>query len=219
MSKYDLWKDCQYWPKHRFKKNVCIACGFKKPQPFNPVSKLDPAKSSLECRIDKILLFRQEIASFDYGWMDYAASPADVYDGYTVSGCFGDQTLMFPSSPLKGEKKREKRKLNKVAKAIEFYEKTWPLVRKTLDEILTNKNLKPIIRGHVEMFLRSLIFFDDTLTRHQTEQLVAAYTYYYLKLPERQIAEEPDSLFPHVTRKTLRKWVGFVKRFEYVSLG
>jgi len=221
MSKYDLWKDCPYWPKHRFKKNVCIGCGLKKPQLYNPTSQIDPERDTLEYRINKILLLRQEILAFDYSWSwSCDLTPADFYGAYEYSGYFGKRKLkIFPSAPLKGERRKAKRRLSKLARAIQFYEKNWPRVKENLDEILATRKLKPYIRERVETFLRSLMFFRYTLTKKQTEKLVAAYAYYHLKLPERQIAEDPDSLFPNITRKTLRKWVKFVRKFEKASLG
>lgn len=221
MPKFDLWRDCPYWPNHRFEKNVCIGCGLKKPQVPHPISQIHPEKSTLECRINKILLWRQEKYAFDYTWSwSHNSTLADVYGKYEYSGYFGKRKFkIFPSSPLKGEKKKAKSRLSKVARLINFYEKNWPRIKENLDEILATRKLKPYIRGRVEAFLRSLMFFDDTLTKKQIEKLVVAYTYYSSQLPERQVVEEPDSLFPNITRKTLRKWVGFVQRFEQASLG
>lgn len=219
MPKFDLWRDCPYWPNHRFEKNVCIGCGLKKPQVPNPISQIHPEKSTLEYRINKILLFRGKINTFDYIW-SHNITLADVYGIYEYSGYFGKKKFkIFPSAPLKGQKKKAKRRLSKVAKLIKFYEENWPQAKENLDEILASLQLRPYIRWRVEAFLRSLMFFNGTLTKKQTEKLVAAYTYYSSQLSERQVAEEPDSLFPNITRKTLRKWVGFVQRFEQVSLG
>jgi hypothetical protein len=221
MSKFDLWRDCPYWPDHRFKKNVCLGCGLKKPQLSNLINQIHPEKSTLEYRINKTLLLRQEIYTLDYTWSwSHNFTLADVYGTYEYSGYFGKRKMkLFPSSPLKGEKKKAKSRLRKVARLIKFYEENWPRVKENLDEILVTRKLKPYIRQRVAVFLRSLMFFDDTLTKKQTEKLVAAYTYHFSKLSERQVVEEPDSLFPNITRKTLRKWVGFVRRFEQASLG
>lgn len=46
------------------------------------------------------------------------------------------------------------------------------------------------------------------------EELVAAYVYYITELSERKISEDQDSVFPDITRKTLRKWVKYVERFD-----
>jgi len=219
MPKFDLWRDCPYWPNHRFEKNVCIGCGLKKPQVPNPISQIHPEKSTLEHRINKILLFRGKMNTFDYIW-SHNITLADAYGKYEYSGYFGKKKFkIFPSAPLKGEKKKAKCRLGKVARLIEFYEENWPRAKQVLDEILTGRKLKPYIRERVKAFLRSLMFFGDTLTKNQTEKLVAAYTYHFSQLSERQVVEERDSLFPNITRKTLRKWVGLVQRFEQAGLG
>ncbi len=70
------------------------------------------------------------------------------------------------------------------------------------------------LRQDIEESLRGFMYFRDTLTRKQLEKFTAAYIALYSEAKERQIAEEPDSLFPNITRKTLRAWIKHVQRFD-----
>jgi len=220
LTKFDLWRDCPYWPKHKFRRNTCIGCGFKKPKLQNLIREIRKKKSSLETRIDRILELRRQTANFTISWFDYNISLSDVYGNQKLNDYFGEiAPIVQPSAPLQGAKKRATRRLRKVAKVYDFYYKNWPTNEKNMDEIFEARKLDRSIRSHAETFLRYLMYYETMLTRKQTEQLVAAYSYYLCKSTEREVAEEAGSLFPEITRKTLRKWVRFVQDFEEYYLG
>ena len=219
MPNHNLWSDCPYWPEHRFKNDVCTECGFQRPKLSGLIKETRNRNTTLEYKINIILHYREKIATFDNIWGN-TLSLSDVYGKYEYSGYFGRKKLaIHPSAPLRGEKKKTRRRLRKVYDLIKFHEEHWPIIKRNLDDLFTTRPVEPHVRSHVDAFIHSLMFFGNTLTYNQTEQLAAAYTYYLSDLTERQVAEDPDSFFPNVTRKTLRKWVGFVRRFEEVSLG
>jgi hypothetical protein len=76
------------------------------------------------------------------------------------------------------------------------------------------------LKEQVDFFIIHYMLSKNVPTKKMLEKIIAAYTYYVSsQLTERQVVEEINSLFPNITRKTLRKWVKLIEKFENHSLG
>ncbi len=214
MKKLDLWGDCPYSPTHRFKNEVCLGCGLKKPKLPDLIDSTRKERTTLEDRINRISESLRKRSIVKCAW-DIDLVPSNAYDAYGYSSSSSKANRQQPpSAPLKGEKKRNLRRLTRAAKLYNFYEANWPTIKTYLDQTFSTQTTLLNVQNHVEAFVHTLVCYGCTITKNQIEELTAAYTYHLYDLPERRIAEEPNSLFPQVTRKTLRKWAKTVKGFE-----
>jgi hypothetical protein len=218
MNKFDLWGDCPYSPTHRFKDNICVGCGLKKPKLPDLIDATRKERATLEERINRLLGYLRKKSNIQNAWGDYFI-PSNTYGVYGYSHRTNRHTQDAPSAPLKGEGRRNKRRLSKVGRLYSFYEANWPIVNTYLDETFSARTVEPYVEGRTRALVNTLTCHGSIITKNQIEELAAAYTYYLSELPERSVAEEPDSIFPQVTRKTLRKWVKIVSALEEVRLG
>jgi hypothetical protein len=70
----------------------------------------------------------------------------------------------------------------------------------------------------IERYIEDVLFCSlrclDPFTLNQVDYLIASYLYYFSDATQQQIAELPNSLYPNMSRTTLRKWVKDVKLIE-----
>jgi hypothetical protein len=125
--------------------------------------------------------------------------------------------------------------MSAVARFEKYYDQYWPQVSDALDSILSRieGHLGALgvvryddLRDSVQQFMRSVLYAHDTLSKPHIEKVTAAYAYWLSKrnewisgytVTERQIAGEPYSVFPNISRVTLEKWIGFVEKYELLS--
>jgi len=84
MTKFNLYGNCPYLPKHKFKKNKCIGCGLEKPQCADKINQIRKEKSARESKIERILEFRRKRSTLDI----------PIYSGdLTLTDAYGYQKL------------------------------------------------------------------------------------------------------------------------------